>query len=305
MKRHPTLRLCLEPPLLKSAEAGEHNFINLIVDVAENARFRVEYCPSTELELFKSVGDDVFTLSHMKHPPSGRGLVFRRVYHYPFWQIDQTAKRWDWDIARAAYDPSDVPGQEAARFAGYWKKRLFKGACDQVEQTGYIYVPLQGRIRDHRSFQSCSPLDMLRATLKHADGKPVVATLHPKEDYGAADLAALEALGEAHPHLDISMGDMAQHLQRCDFVVTQNSGVAFDGYFFGKAALLFGKIDFHHIAVRAEMDHLAASFKAVPQHRPDFDAYLWWFWQHQSINAGRDDAKDKIAARFRRFGWPI
>jgi len=33
--------------------------------------------------------------------------------------------------------------------------------------------------------------------------------------------------------------------------------------------------------------------------------YLYWFWQDQSINAGRDDVYGKITARFRRFGWPI
>ncbi len=291
--------------MLKRVEAREHNFINLMVDVGESAGFRVEYCSSTEPELFKPVADNVFTLTHMKHPPSRRGLVFRRVYHYPFWQIDQTSERWDWDVACASFVPSEVPAQESRRFAGFWKKRLFEGACDQAERAGYIYVPLQGRIRDHRSFQSCSPLDMVRTTLKYAGGKPVVATLHPKETYDAADLAALEALGDDHANLQIGIGDMVEHLRRCDFVVTQNSSVAFDGYFFGKAALLFGKIDFHHIAVQAEMNHPAESFKAVAQHRPEFDAYLWWFWQHQSINAGRDDARAKIAARFQRFGWPI
>ena len=88
-------------------------------------------------------------------------------------------------------------------------------------------------------------------------------------------------------------------------MVTQNSSVAFGGYFFGKAALFFAGIDFHHIGVRADMKNLPKSFAAVAQAQPDFDLYLWWFLQKQSINAGKDTAQAKIAARLKRFGWPI
>ncbi len=305
MPRDPTLRICLEPTFLKSAVAGGHNFINLIVEAAENARFRVEFCPATQTELFKPVKEDVFTLSHMKQPPSGRGLVFRRVYHYPFWQIDQTAERWNWDVAKAAFDPDGIPQEAAAKFAGFWKKRLFGEAPQHASRDGYIYVPLQGKLRVHRSFQICSPLEMLELTLQHNAGRKVVATLHPNEQYDPADMKALDDLKSRYAQLSVSSGEMEKHLQHCDFVVTQNSSAAFSGYFFGKAALLFAGIDFHHIAVQADVSDPASGFAEVARARPDFDKYLWWFWQDQSINAGKDDAQARIAARLRRFGWPI
>ena len=133
----------------------------------------------------------------------------------------------------------------------------------------------------------------------------VVATLHPNEHYENAEIVALEKLEKAHDRLTVQTGGMEDLLVGCDFIVTQNSSVAFNGYFFGKPSLLFRKADFHHIAVQAEIDDLAAGFAEVQQIRPDYAAYIHWFWQRNSINAGRLEATDMIAARLKRFGWPI
>jgi hypothetical protein len=87
--------------------------------------------------------------------------------------------------------------------------------------------------------------------------------------------------------------------------VTQNSSVAFNGYFFGKLSLLFRKTDFHHIATQANLENLAEGFAAVQEIEPDYAAYIHWFWQKNSINAGRPEAEEMIARRLKRFGWPV
>ncbi|MFT6676883.1 MAG: hypothetical protein ACJAVM_003089 [Sulfitobacter sp.] len=294
------LCLYLEPALRQSAETGGHNFINLITELAENALFRIEYCdfpaqPGTS---------DTYSLTHMSAPPVPRGLVFRRACFYPFWQIDASAERWNWDVAKADFDAT-VTRPDAQRFYRYWQNRLFGAAAQETTRSGAIYVPLQGQLCTHRSFQICSPLDMLEQCLAHDPKRRVIAGLHPNEDYSQAEMIALESLAQKHARLTIVRGGMQNHLQHCDFVVTQNSAVAFAGYFFGKAALLFGKIDFHHIAEKADLANLERCFHAVSTIKPDFASYLHWYWQEQSINAGRPDAKVKIAARLRRFGWPI
>lgn len=294
------LRFYLHDALRRRAEAGGHNFINLISEIAENARFRVEF-HTTPLPLRVP---DVHSLYHMEPPANARGLVFRKVYHYPFWQIDQTSERWHWDVAKAQFDPTTV-SNDAERFYRFWQKRLFEAAPQDTLRDGFVYVPLQGRLTRHRSFQKCSPLDMIRHCLTHLPDRKIIATLHPKEEYTASERAKLDVLARKHPNLEIATGDMVHYLQTCDFVVTENSSAAFNGFFFGKPALLFAGIDFHHIAVKADMDDLQTSFDRVAGHAPDYAAYVWWFWQSQSINAGKDDARDKIAARLRRFGWPI
>ncbi|NNE50823.1 MAG: hypothetical protein HKN30_00290, partial [Sulfitobacter sp.] len=169
----------LEETLRESAVAGSHNFINLMVTVLEKALFRVEFQPLERRE----AGCAGYSLTHMASPPNDRGLVFRRVYHYPFWQIDAVAQRWHWDLAKATFDPAAIP-PDAKRFFDFWQNRLFGEASAASRRDGFVYVPLQGHLRHRRPFQSCSPLEMVEHVLAHAD-REVVATLHPKEDYSA------------------------------------------------------------------------------------------------------------------------
>lgn len=292
------VRFYLERDLRKSAEAGQHNFIGQIASVLQSTGLTVTYRETPR-------AGKGWSLTHMKPPPDAQGLVFRRVYHYPFWQIDQTDKRWDWDTANAPFDGGSVNRQEADRFFGFWQKRLFGDSALQTQKDGIVYVPLQGRLLQHRSFQSCSPLEMIQNCLAHDTKRQIIATLHPKERYTNAEITALERLEAKHPRLDVRMGEMDTLLQRCDYIVTQNSSAAFSGMFFGKPTLRFAKVDFHHITVAADLDDLAGGFEAVQIHAPDYAGYLHWFWQQRSINAGRPEALDRIAERLRRFGWPV
>ena len=296
-----TVHFLLERELRQSAVAGNHPFIAKMALVLESAGFRVEYREHGDTDLDASV----YTLSHMRAPKLPRGLVFRRVYEYPFWQIEGTSERWHWDVAKADFDPETVSATDAAQFYAFWQKRQYQDAPLNTSRDGFIFVPLQGRMAEQRSFQSCSPLEMIEQCIAHNPARQIIATIHPGESYSEVEIAALESLEARYPTLRVDVGDMVPLLQTCDYVGTQNSSVAFAGYFFGKPALLFGLIDFHHIAVRADMRNLAHSFAQVATARPDYARYLYWFWQENCINAGCDDVYGKITARFRRFGWPI
>ncbi|MEM9966561.1 MAG: hypothetical protein AAF755_00530 [Pseudomonadota bacterium] len=292
------VHLYLEKSLRESAAAGKHNFINLVVKVLKNAGFDVVFAPFPKQE----PPPDQRSLSHMAHPPNAHGLVFRRVYFYPFWRIERVAQRWHWDVAKAEFDPR-MEAPDVARFYRFWQQRLFGTSPRTARREGFIYVPLQGHLDMHRGFQSCSPFEMLDHCLAHSGGRRIVATLHPKETYTRSDMKRLDHLARQHAQLTITMGPPAQYLETCDFVVTQNSGVGFSGYFFAKPVLLFAEIDFHHIAVKADIKDLDTSFGRVLGSEPPFATYVWWFLQRQSINAGREEAEARIKDRFRRFGW--
>jgi hypothetical protein len=291
----------MEPELCQSAQSGKHNFIGKLANVVSRAGLEVQYVP------FGSEGQRVGTewsLSHIKSPSSERGLCFRRVYHYPFWQIEQSAERWSWDVAQAAFEPNSSDATEAERFYRFWQNRLFGDAPENAKKNGFIYVPLQGKLLDHRPFQICSPIEMVKHCLAQTDC-PVIATLHPSERYSSLEIQALDALKKTHARLTVQIGGMNDLILGCDYIVTQNSSVAFNGYLFGKSALLFRKTDFHHIAVQADLDDLATGFAAVKRAEPDYPAYVHWYWQQNSINAGRPEAEERIAARLKRFGWPV
>lgn len=298
------LRFYLEPGLKESAESGKHNFLGKIAAVARAADFEVSYHGNEPEEREKSLERKGFALFHMEPPTHERAVTVRRAYSYPFWSIERTEKRWEFDAARAAFDGDDVPRREATRFAGFWRKRLF-GEWPETYEKGHVYAALQGRLLEHRSFQSCAPIEMLRAVLRQEREKPVVAGLHPNEDYSAAELQALEKLQKSYPNLDLRMGGMEALLPGCAYVVTQNSSVGFMGLFHARPLVLFGWVDFNHIALKIWEIGVEEALRRAPGHRPDFEAYLWWFWQKMAINAGRPEAEERIAQRLRDHGWPV
>lgn len=302
MSQPKRVRLYLENGTRRRAEAGDHNFIDKIGKVLQASGFELSYHRNTQPERFKAIARRGYALCEMTPPPNEHALTFRRVYHYPFWQIQASDKRWEWDVAQAAFDPCDCPPDEARRFFNRWRDRIAGPLLDRVVDDGFLYVPLQGRLLDHRSFQSCAPLEMLTQTRAACPDRDIVATLHPKETYSKAELTALEDMQSRDPNLTVLTGQRDNLLPRCSAVVTMTSSVAFDAMFFGKPAMAFGRTDFHHILLDGRRED---AFLRLPDHRPDYAAYVWWIWQHQAINAGHPSAEDKIAAKLRCAGWPI
>ncbi|QPM91490.1 hypothetical protein PSAL_027430 [Pseudooceanicola algae] len=293
------MRIYLDPVLARSAGAGEHNFLNLVTGVLREADFRVEICetgPEARALAPRKPGHALF---HMEQPTHDRALVFRRVYHYPFWAIEPYAERWQWRVAQTPFPAAEVNRNTAKTFFDRWQTKLFGAAANDTSRDGFVYVPLQGRLLNHRSFQSCAPVEMLERILDADPVRRILVTLHPKETYSPDELSAVEKLSRKYPRLSLTKRPMQDCLQHCDYVAAENSSVAFSGYFFRKPALLFAQIDFHHIALGPD------DFDRVAHHAPDYEGYIWWFWQRMSINAGREDAPQKIANALRRCGVPL
>ena len=299
------LRIYLDDDLRQSAKHGEHNFLGKVSTVLHDSGYRVEYLPNTASNQVKAPRRDGYCMFHMDGPVGDRSLVFRRVYAYPFWAIEHSPARWDWHVAKSAFEPNEIAGEAAEKFHAFWKNRLFNPPVEPAKMEGFVYVPLQGKLLDHRSFQACSPLEMIRSVLEQDPHRPVVATLHPREHYAPAELDALQALQNETDRLIVRTGEMARYLPACDYVVTQNSSAAFFGYFFEKPSVLFAKIDFHHIAQNVNKVGVKNAIFAAPQSRPEFKKYVYWFWQIMSINAGRPEAEANIRSAFTRAGWPM
>ena len=146
---------------------------------------------------------------------------------------------------------------------------------------------------------------MLHAALAQAPERRIVATFHPKESYTDAERQAIYDLADANPRLSIKTGGMDRLLPACDYVVTQNSSVAFNAMFFDKPMILFARSDFHHLALNVASLGIEGAFARAEAPAPNYSTYLWWFWQRMSINAGRPEAEDQIVASLRRAGWPL
>ncbi|EBA14120.1 capsular polysaccharide export protein, LipB/KpsS family [Roseobacter sp. CCS2] len=305
MSARNTVTFYLPPQLRKQAERGNHNFINKVSDVLTGAGLTVAFDGDDDLARLRALARSGRGLYLMDPPVNARGLTFRKTYIYPFWHIEKQAERWDWPVAQDTFDPFRIDARKATNFARLWRRRLFDDAPDFARQDGFVYVPLQGQLLRSRSFQSCSPLEMVKAVLAHDTKRHVVVTLHPSETYAVEEQKALETLASEDDRLIINAAGSPRYLQNCDYVVTQNSAVGFEGYFFGKPLILFAKSDFHHIALNAGDLGAEQAFLMVQDHAPDYTKYLYWFLQLRAINAGRPEAKKRIAASLRFHGWPV
>lgn len=296
------IAILLDDDLLNSARAARHNFIGLMKDVLHDADHDVHLLPEGA-----ATGDlPDHTLVHMTQPVSHRGLTFRRAYQYPFWRIEATERRWAWDVARTPFPQDRGDPEEAHRFQSRWRKRIHGVTALPPHRTdGHVYVPLQGLLTRHRSFQTMSPIAMIETVLRQDPSRQVIATLHPKERYDREDRVALKRLRANYDRFTVDDRPPVAHLADCAYVVSQNSSVAFEGFLFDRPAILFARIDFHHIALSVTDVPVEDAFARVATHRPPFAEYVHWFWQQQSINAGRPEARDRIAARFRALGWPV
>lgn len=290
------LHLCLPEPMRSDATAGRVNIINRISAAIRPFGWRAE---------IRGEGERLregHVLRHMREPDGPEELCLRRAHLYPFWRIEATNDRWNWQVAKAVFDPAAVDPVAAVAFLARWRQVLFPDAIPS--RDGFLFLPLQGRLTERRSFQTASPLEMIEETLARVPGKQVLATLHPKETYSRAELSALDRLAARHPRFRRVTARAEDLLLGCDGVVTQNSAVALTGYFAGKPAVLFGQIDFHHIAGSVPREGMDRAFARLDE-APDFAAYLFWFFRHQAINGGAPEAEAQIVARLRDHGWPM
>ena len=89
----------------------------------------------------------------------------------------------------------DAP--KAANFYRFWRQRLFDDETLDIRRDGFVYVPLQSQLLRKRSFQTCSPIEMIEAVLKHDTTRQVMVTLHPEETYSAEEQNALYLEGKS------------------------------------------------------------------------------------------------------------
>jgi len=297
--RERVLYFYLGPRQRASVEAGEGRILSRVVEVVRAAGWQVVLLPEEARQAAPRI--DGYHLVLNREVPGAFCLSLRKCYMEPFWRIETTNDRWDWETARLEFDPDTVRAPNVGAFYDRWRGNLFGG--EPTPREGFVFVPLQGKLLRQRQFQSMSPLEMLEAVLA-LQQRPVVATLHPGEIYPDDERAALAALGERNARFTLSTEPSIGLLRRCDRVVTQNSSMAVTGFFAQKPAVLFAQADFHHIAASVPRDGLKPAFRRRPQEVP-FAAYLFWFFKMNAITSWADDVQAQIAARLRRHGWPL
>lgn len=305
MARPDTLSIYLDPVMLQMAEDGEFGFVNKARAAFEGEGFTVTLTEDDDDAWLRSAANPGYSLFLMKEPPHPRALSMRRAYYYPFWRIEATAKRWEFDVAKKSFDPGEIDTDLAVGWFNRWRRYLFGKTALEVEKTGLIYVPLQGRLLEQRSFQSMSPIEMIGEVQARAGDRRILLGLHPGETYSEEEREAVQRIAESDPSVTLQTGGMEQALKHCDFVVTQNSTAALSGLFFRKPAILFGESDFHHLMPRVSQLGVDEAWRQVEAADPPVARYLYWFIQLNAIKADTDEAPVQILDACRRHGWKV
>lgn len=262
----------------------------LIVQAVQQAGWRVNLRDPDD-----PVGSDGYHIIYNRAVSEPHCLCLRRCYMNPFWRIEATNDRWNWTVAAKPF-----PGGAGEDwFANRWRPRLFGDA--KIHSDGHIFMPLQGKLLEHRHFQAQNPVQMIATTLAADPMRKIIATLHPREVYSEAERRALTGFGD---RFVLSDRPSMEVLASCDYVVTENSAMALTGFFARKPAVLFANIDFHHIAASVPRMGIRAAFQAIENPRP-FAAYLHWFFKQNALSAIDEDPIPLIQARLREHGWPI
>ena len=282
--------------MLANARAGRFGFVSKLRSAVEAAGWRSELVPAAN----EPPGENTYALHHMSGPAHPRVMFFRRTYYQPFWHIEREAQRWRWPVASQIFDPDRIDRDEARAFIHTLRQKNMPGLSPT--RPAHILIPLQEQLTEARSFQTMSPVEMVKTVA--ATGRPCIATLHPRGGYSDAELAALDRLRRRHGNLAIG-GDSRELLAGAEFIATQNSSVAMDAYLLTRPVVLFAQIDFHHIALNVAETGAKAALQRAAGHKAEYAKYLFWFLQMQSIDASSDQAGQQMLDALKRGGWPI
>ncbi|MEP3846731.1 MAG: phosphotransferase [Paracoccaceae bacterium] len=302
-KARPNVHVLLTENSLERDRNGGHVFINALRDVAKTSGVNIVTDKDTSDRRATLQPKDL-SLVHMQDPVSERGLTFRKLYSETFWRVEDTGARWDWSLAQAKFDPASIEPNAAQAFYDHWREQLHGAQAKGSVRDGFVYMPLQGRLLEQRSFQSTSPVEMIRHTLAQCD-LPIQATLHPNETYTQAEHDALAQLANEHARFQVVERSMEDALAACDFVVTENSSAGFHAFFYGKVSILFARIEFHHICASVPRSGVEDAFEQARTLLPDFAAYMYWFWKLNGIDLESADASDQLRRALLQYKWPV
>ncbi|MFT4715420.1 MAG: hypothetical protein ACI932_000598 [Paracoccaceae bacterium] len=298
------LGIYLDDGLRQDVASGKHNFFGILTTAFQTKGFAVDLHPNPEEERLESESRDGYSLFHLETPFHDRALDVRLAYMYPFWRIEKAQWREDYRISQKHFDPTSIDEAAARQFSRFWRKKLLFDMGETPKRGRCILVALQGRLLDKRHGQSMSPIEMIRETLAQDRFRSVVLKLHPNETYTKKELTALDEF-EDHPRVEFGNRDIRNLIEECDYIVTQNSSVAFKGLLQNTPAILFGEADFHHIFENVNRDGVERAFRNVLAKRMPYAKYFYWFLQLNTVNAGRSDAAEKILINCKELGWAI
>lgn len=288
-----------------SVDNGDYNFFSLLINAFQGIGIET----TTKIQRrtsgrFACVGAN-YHIFYIDGAVGPHALNVRKAHFYPFWSLENAGNRRAPRVTQLEFEPSDINGIIAQEFFNKICVRNLPAHPPRIDENDFVFVPLQGHILEKRSWQFATTDQMIRSIVQHDPDRKILVKPHPKERYSRAEKSYISSLSDLE-NVTITDADTNSLLSQCAYVVTQNSAVAFEGFLYQKAAILFAQSDFAHICETVKDPALAAdAFAKISLHRPAFEKFIFWYLQLNCINAGRDDAEHVILRMVRDCGWDI
>ncbi len=297
--------LHLPNALKKSVDADKHNFFKILRRACENVGYKTETKVQKKYSGVISKFSRNLHIHHIDGAIGPRALNVRRAHFYPFWSLENAGTRHEPRIAGKLFDPASINALEAQGFFNKICVRNIPDTPPPMAKDDFVLVPLQGRLLSRRSWQYADCKQMIDTILEQDPTRKILIKPHPREVYSAKEQAFINGLAQSR-RISITKAGTHSLLNHCAYVVTQNSGLAFQGFLFQKPAILFAKSDYHHICQTIKTpDQAADAFAKTLGERPAFEKYIYWYLQLNCINAGRDDAEAQILDMLGECGWDM
>lgn len=299
--------------LRKQAEMKPY-YVKLTTGLAARG-YDVQLALHDRAKLAKDVAaDDSFHIvdhGNLRHP---RVLNTGIAYVYPFWNLDPWGIRALSSIAEKAFDPNALDMAAATAFSNRLRKRWVAMRKSRYEQPmrpamipgDCIAVFLQSE--GHRDVMETCHLDlraMVKALLARTDPRPIIIKPHPRDDTPATR-RFLNRIAARDTRVRVVDGNIHDILARAAVCVTINSAVGIESMLHSVPVVLCGKTDFHHCAVTvtgpAGMDAAIAVAQTTAW---PHDAFLYWYFGLNCLNAGRDGLVDDFLAKVSATGFRL
>lgn len=236
------------------------------------------------------------------------------AYIYPFWNLDPRGIRALSSIAEKSFDPGDIDPAAALAFANRLRKRWVAARRSRYDQpmqpcvvpAGCIAVFLQSE--RHRCVTETCHLDMrqmVKALVARDDPRPIVIKPHPLDD-DPATRRFLNRIAARDARVRVINGNIHDILARAAVAVTINSAVGVEAMLHSIPVVLCGQTDFHHAAVTVTTPgEMAAALAQAEATSWPHDAFLYWYFGLNCINAGRGSLVDDVLARVVQTGFDL
>lgn len=247
----------------------------------------------------------------LRHP---RVLNTGIAYVYPFWNLDPWGIRALSSISGKTFDVSMVDMDLATPFANRLRKRWVVTRSSRYDQpmrtvdipAGCIAVFLQSE--GHRNLMETCHLDlrlMVKTLMARCDPRPIVIKPHPR-DHDPKTRRFLNRIAARDPRIQIVDANIHDILAAASVCVTINSAVGIEAMMQGVPVVLCGQTDFHHCAVTVKTaDALDAAIGRATATQWPHEAYLYWYFGLNCLNAGKDTLIDDFLARVAATGFKL